>query len=66
MMDSRPCDVLELATIQYIGEVFFQLTDGRMFATVGGKSLISRKVSYAVPATAEYRAALREKEPASV
>ena len=35
-----PSEVLELAKVLYVGSVFIQLEDGRMFATVGGKGLM--------------------------
>jgi hypothetical protein len=36
--NSPAADVLEIATIHYIGNVYLELTDGRMYATIGGKS----------------------------
>src|ERR1700733_9407715 len=57
---SLASDVLEIATIRYISDVFLQLEDGRMFGTIGGKSLNSSRVSYAVPPTDEHRAALSD------
>lgn len=57
--DSPAADVREIAAIVYVGTVFFRLADGRMFATIGGKRLLSNSQSYAVRATDEHRAALK-------
>ncbi len=66
--DSPPTDVLEIAVILYIGSVFLQLADGRMYATLGGKYLGTRVNGYVVPATDEHRAAIKAKSsrPASI
>ncbi len=53
---SPPADVWEIATVLHVGPVYNQLTDGRMFATIGGIGLNTR--GYLVPATEEHRAAL--------
>lgn len=58
---SPAADVLEIASVMLAGRVYIQLFDGRMFATIGGKSLNAKQVSYIVPATDEHRAALRAK-----
>jgi hypothetical protein len=58
--NSRTSEVLEIAAVVYIGRVFLQLADGRMYATIGGKSLFSNK-GYAVAATEEHRAPLNAK-----
>jgi hypothetical protein len=52
-------DVLEVATIKRIGEVYLELEDGRIYATIGGKSLVSKRLTYAVPATDEHRSPLQ-------
>jgi hypothetical protein len=57
--DSPARDVLEVARIKRIGEVYLELEDGRIFATLGGKSLVAKRLTYAVPATDEHRSALR-------
>ncbi len=57
--DSPARDVLEVATIRYIGEVYLELEDGRIYATIGGNSLVANRRTYAVPATDEHRSALR-------
>jgi hypothetical protein len=58
--NSPVADVLEIAAIVYIGRIFLQLADGRMYATIGGKGLFSNK-GYAVAATDEHRAVLNAK-----
>ena len=45
----------------YAGSVFLQLTDGRMFATIGGKYLGTKANGYVVLATDEHRAAIKSK-----
>jgi len=58
--DTSPAaDVLEIATVLFAGPIYIQLFDGRMYSTIGGKSLIAPKTTYIVPATDEHRAALR-------
>jgi hypothetical protein len=59
-------DVIEIMAVLLAGSVYVQLMDGRMYATIGGRSLGARKVTYIVPATDGHRAALRTKHPASV
>lgn len=58
-------EVLEIAPIMFAGSVYIQLLDGRMFATIGGQSLLSgnARKTYAVPATKEHWAALQLKQP---
>jgi hypothetical protein len=51
-------DVLKIAPVILTGSVYIQLMDGRMFATIGGKSLAARNVSYIEPATHEHWDAL--------
>ncbi len=62
---SPAADVLEIAAVMLAGNVYVQLMDGRMFASIGGKALNTSKVSYIVPATDEHWAALRQREVAS-
>ncbi len=52
-------EVLEIATVQRAGPVFIQLTDGRMFATLGGMGL--NCTGCLVEATDEHRAALKNR-----
>lgn len=59
--DSPPADVLEIATVTYLGSAFLQLADGRMYATLGGKYLGREVNGYVVPATDEHRAAFKAK-----
>jgi hypothetical protein len=54
-------DVLEVASLFFAGLVYVQLLDGRMYSTIGGKSLAARKTTYIVPATAEHLIALRKR-----
>jgi hypothetical protein len=58
---SPATEVLEIATVRFVGGVYIQLTDGRMYATIGGKSLGSKDTGYIVPATDAHRAALKPK-----
>jgi hypothetical protein len=58
---SPAAEVMEIVTISYVGSVHIQLNDGRMYATIGGKSLGASQITYIVPATAEHRVALRPK-----
>ena len=57
--NSLPTEVLEIATVQRAGPVFIQLTDGRMFATLGGMGL--NCTGCLVEATDEHRAALKNR-----
>jgi hypothetical protein len=60
--DNSPAtEVLEIASVLFAGPVYVQLFDGRMYCSMGGKSLVARQTTYIVPATDEHRAALREK-----
>jgi hypothetical protein len=52
-----PSQVLHLATVRYSGDVYVQLEDGRMFASLGGIGLNTS--GCIVPAGEEHRAALR-------
>jgi hypothetical protein len=57
--------VLEIAQIVVASNVYIQLNEGRMYATIGGKSLLKKPVTYIVPATVEHRAALEAKRSRS-
>jgi hypothetical protein len=59
--NSPAADVLEIASVLFAGPVYVQLLDGRMYCSIGGKSLVARQTTYIVPATDEHRAALRAK-----
>jgi hypothetical protein len=59
--DSPPTDVLEIATIIHAGSVYLLISDGRMYATIGGKSFGSKAHGFAVPAMDAHRRALRQK-----
>ncbi|HEY2826095.1 MAG TPA: hypothetical protein VGJ04_00725 [Pirellulales bacterium] len=54
-------DVLEIAPVSYVGPVYIQLVDGRNHATLGGKSLLEKVVTYIMPVTDEHRAAMEVK-----
>ena len=56
---SLPADVWEIATVLRVGQVYIQLTDSHMFATIGSVDLNTR--GYIVPATDEHCAALLAK-----
>jgi hypothetical protein len=58
-------DVLEIARIAVASAVYIQLDAGRMYATIGGKSLLAKPVTYIVPATDVHREALAAKRPQS-
>jgi hypothetical protein len=58
-------DVLGIARVVVVSAVYIQLDEGRMYATIGGKSLLTKPVTYIVPATDEHRAALAAKRPQS-
>ena len=60
--DAPPADVLEIATVIHAGSVYLQIGDGRMYATIGGKSFGSKSDGFAVPATDAHRRALRQKK----
>jgi hypothetical protein len=51
--------VLEIAHVLFAGNVYVQLIDGRMFATIGGQSFNGKNKTYIVPATQEHWSALR-------
>jgi hypothetical protein len=36
---SPPHQVIEIAKVTYAGEIFVRLSDGRLFATIGGRGL---------------------------
>lgn len=57
---AAPSEVLEIATVQHAGDVFVQLADGRMFATIGGAGLNTS--GHIVVATDEHRQALAAKQ----
>jgi hypothetical protein len=57
--NSRPSEVLEIATVLHAGPVFIQLHDGRMFATVGGMGL--NTVGWITVARGEHWAALERR-----
>ena len=59
--DSPPSETIEIATIHTAGQVFVQLTDGRTYASIGGKSLNATITTYIVPATNLHRAAWQAK-----
>jgi hypothetical protein len=59
--NSPAADVLEIASVLFAGPVYIQLFDGRMYCSMGGKSLVARQTTYIVPATDEHRTALRAK-----
>jgi hypothetical protein len=64
---SPVADVLEIASVMLAGGLYVQLMDGRMYATRGGASLGTNKLTYIVPATDAHWAALRIKKwPAAV
>ena len=63
---TSPCgDVLEIARIVTVNAVYIQIEAGRMYATIGGKSLLTKAVTYIVPATDVYRAAYAAKHQQS-
>jgi hypothetical protein len=53
-------ELIEISKVASVNDIFVQLLDGRRYATIGGKSLLCREVSYLVPASDEHRAALRK------
>lgn len=55
-------EVLEIASVLFAGLVYVQLIDGRMYSTIGGKSLATRRTTYIVPAMAEHFEELRNRE----
>jgi hypothetical protein len=57
-LGALPGELLEIATVRHGGPVFIELTDGRMFATLGGVGLNTN--GCIAPATSEHRAALRK------
>lgn len=57
-----PSETLEIATIMFLSPVYIQLADGRMFGTIGGKSLLSSNKAVIVPATDEHRQAVAAKQ----
>lgn len=36
---SPPQEVIDIAKVTYAGEIFVQLSDGQLFATIGGRGL---------------------------
>jgi hypothetical protein len=60
--ESSPAsDVLEIATVVIAGNIYVQLIDGRMYSSIGGKSLHAKYPSYIVPATAEHMQAIKNR-----
>jgi hypothetical protein len=63
--NAPPSDVLEIQPIAHAGAVYVQLVDGRNFASLGGRSLGVKEITYIVPANDEHHAALKGKRPKS-
>jgi hypothetical protein len=63
---SAVADVLEIDSVIFAGGVYIQLLDGRMYATIGGKSFSRTPVTFIVPATDEHWAAFRKRENAGL
>ena len=58
---SLPSAVLDIAVVSYAGPAIIELTDGRLYHANDGKSIHYPQDGYIVPATDEYRTALRSK-----
>ena len=56
-----PYEVLDIATVVYVGPTLIEVADGRIFFTRDGSSLLGAQDGYIVPATDEYRAVLSAK-----
>ncbi len=59
--EAPPSDVLQIATVQYVGHAIILLIDGRMYSKRDGQSMRQPSDGYVVPATDEHRAALERK-----
>jgi hypothetical protein len=59
-------DFLEIGAIAFVGGIYLQLLDGRMYATQDGRSLGTRKQTVVVPVTAEHWAAWRQRTARTV
>jgi hypothetical protein len=57
-VDASPDLVLEIAIVRIVNNVFVQLTDGRIYASLDGRGLTPTSDGYVVPATHEHREAL--------
>jgi hypothetical protein len=56
--ESPPADTLEICVLSHVGPVYVQTQDGRLFATIGGISLLSDRKRAIVPATDSHRESL--------
>jgi len=54
-------ETLEICAVVHAGAVYIKLADGRLFATIGGNSLLSDKSNAIVPVTDEHRQSLHLK-----
>jgi hypothetical protein len=59
--DAPPADVLQIATVHYVGHAIILLVDGRMYSKHDGHSMRANSDGYIVPVTDEHRAALKAK-----
>jgi hypothetical protein len=59
--DSPATDVLQIATVQYVGNAIIALADGRMYSKRYGHSMGTSSDGYIVPITDGHRAAMKNK-----
>jgi hypothetical protein len=57
--DAAPIETVEISRVIFVTTVYVQLSDGRMFSTIGGKCL--GRDGYIVPATDAHRAAVKRR-----
>lgn len=62
---ASPVDVLEIATVERISNVHIVLSNGCVYATIGGIALLPHSKTCIEPATEEHRIALNAKKRAA-
>jgi hypothetical protein len=56
-----PRDVLDIATVVYVGPSLIELTDGQIYFANNGSNLLESEKYCIVPVTEEHRSVLRTK-----
>ncbi len=60
-LQAEPSEILGIGAVFYVGAVYIQLADGRMYATIGGTALRAGSNDCIVPLTDTHRAAHEDK-----
>jgi hypothetical protein len=62
--EALPSQALKIVTVRFSGDIYVELDDGRMFASLGGLGLNTS--GCIVPAREEHRAALRKAKATAI